>query len=426
MHGSVGVPASRPAESAAPPPSPRLGNPNPGRHRRARDYGDRMTDPTTLLGRRAAHARELMLAEGLDGLVVPSRGHVTQYGDVEFLTGYTPVARMAYAVLTRSERGPVLIAPTPADRWFASRQPDAPEVRVAGGGDLLSGRDDLPGVVAAVLAEEGVDGGRIGVTGLRSLLPVGEYEGLRRALPHAELVDAAALMARLKLLKEEEELVEIRRTVAIADAGFGAAQRALRPGATDAEVGAAIREAVFARGARDALVFVSAEPFFLSWSQGRRFRGGDLATVYVEIVGPTGYWVEVGGIVALDTPEPEHLRVAEACLEAARRAEAFLRPGATAGDVARAIDGVAGEADLHSGLWHGHGVGVDHDGPVITGPDDTPLAAGMVLSVHPNFSTADERFGASTVDTYAITDTGAERLSTIPQRILRPNLEGLR
>ena len=375
--------------------------------------------PSTLLQRRAARARELMQAEGLDGLIVPSRGHVTQYGDVEFLTGYTPVARMAYAVLARSGRGPVLVVPTPADRWYAGRLPDPPEIRLGGSGDLLSGADDLPGGAASVLVEEGVGEGRIGIGGLRHLLPVGEFDALRRALPRAELVDAGALMSRLKLLKEDEELAKVARTVAIADAGFVAARQALRPGATDADVHAAIRNAVFARGARDALIFVSAEAYFLSWSQGRRFRNGDLTTIYVEIVGPTGYWVEVGGTVALGEPAPEALRVAGAATEAAHRAEEHLRPGSRAGDVARAIDAVAGAHDLHTGLWHGHGVGVDHDGPVITAADETPLAAGMVLAIHPNFSTADERFGASSVDTYVITDTGFRRLSAVPQEVLR-------
>ena len=300
--------------------------------------------PSTLLQRRAARARELMQADGLDGLIVPSKGHVTQYGDVEFLTGYTPVARMSYAVLTRSGRGPVLVVPTPADRWYARRLPDAPEIRIGGQGDLLSGADDLPGGAAAVIVEEGLGEGRIGIGGLRHLLPVGEFDALRRALPQAELVDAGSLVSRLKLIKEDEDLAEVVRTVAIADAGFVAARQALRPGATDAEVGAAIRQAVFARGARDALIFVSAEAYFLSWSQGRRFRNGDLATIYVEIVGPSGYWVEVGGTVALGEPEPEALRVAAAATEAARRAEAHLRPGARAGDVARAIDAVASAA----------------------------------------------------------------------------------
>jgi Xaa-Pro aminopeptidase len=164
---------------------------------------------------------------------------------------------------------------------------------------------------------------------------------------------------------------------------------------------------------------VSAETYFLSWSQGRRFRLGDLASIYVEIVGPTGYWVEVGGLVALGDPPPRQMEVAGAALEAARNAEQQLRPGATAGDVARAIDGVAAAHGLHAGLWHGHGVGIDHDGPVITAADETPLAPGMVLAVHPNFSTADERYGASAVDTYVITADGFRRLSAVPQEVLR-------
>jgi Xaa-Pro aminopeptidase len=373
----------------------------------------------SLLARRAARAKELMRAAGLDALIVPSKGHVTLYGDVEFLTGYTPVARMAYAVLIESRARPVLIAPTPADRWYAERMQDPPEVRVAGQGDLLSGRDDLAGTAASVVLEAGLESGRVGLAGLRSLLPVGEFDALRRALPRAELVDAGDLMSRLKLLKGEDELAEVRRTVAIADAGFVAARAALRPGATDAEVGAAIRQAVFARGARDALIFVSAETHFLSWSQGRRFRNGDLTTIYVEIVGPTGWWVEVGGTVALGEPDPAQLAVAEAALEAARAAEKQLRPGATAGDVGRAIDEVAAAHRLQTGIWHGHGVGVDHDGPVITAADDTPLAAGMVIAIHPNFSTADERHGASAVDTYVITDDGFRRLSAVPQEVLR-------
>ncbi|HEY8581684.1 MAG TPA: Xaa-Pro peptidase family protein [Capillimicrobium sp.] len=378
--------------------------------------------PATLLGRRAARARELMAAESIDGLVVASRGHITQYGGVEFLTGYTPVARMAYAVLSRAGDGPVLIAPTPADRWFARRAPDPVEVVQVGTGNV-GARDDLAGAAAGVLADAGVAGGRIGITGLSSIVPLADFEALRRALPEAELVDADGLLAELKLVKEPDDLAEIRRTVAIADAGFIAARRAIRPGATDAEVAGAIHGAIGARGARDALVFVSALPYFLSWPQGERLRGGDLVTVYVEVVGPTGYWVECGGLIAIGEPVPEQLRVAAACLEAARRAELHLRPGATAAEVAAEIDAVAEEGELLTGLWHGHGVGVDHDAPVITHGDDTVLRPGMVVAVHPNYATADERHGASVVDTYLITETGSERLSAVPQQILRADWE---
>jgi Xaa-Pro aminopeptidase len=292
-----------------------------------------------------------------------------------------------------------------------------------GTGDVGS-RSDLIGAAADVLAQEGIDSGRVGVTGLHSVLPVADFQTLRDALPRVEFVDADPLLAGLKLLKEDEEITEIRRTVAIADAGFTAARSLTRPGVTDSEIFGAIREVVSSRGARDALVFVSALPYFLSWPQGEALREGHLLTIFIEIVGPTGYWVECGGLLAIGRPEPEQLQVAEASLEAARRAETRLRPGATAGDVAREIDAVVAEHHLRAGLWHGHGVGVDHDAPVITQSDDTPLAAGMVIAVHPNFATADERFGASAVDTYLITEDAPERLSAIPQQILQAEREG--
>jgi Xaa-Pro aminopeptidase len=50
---------------------------------------------------------------------------------------------------------------------------------------------------------------------------------------------------------------------------------------------------------------------------------------------------------------------------------------------------------------------------VITAADATPLRPGMAISVHPNFSTADERLGASVADTYLITDGPAARLSRL-------------
>jgi Xaa-Pro aminopeptidase len=71
------------------------------------------------------------------------------------------------------------------------------------------------------------------------------------------------------------------------------------------------------------------------------------------------------------------------------------------------------------GIWHGHGVGVDHDPPVITAADVTPLVPDMVISVHPNFTTADERLGASVADTYVIGDGSPQRLSRLDPGLYR-------
>jgi Xaa-Pro aminopeptidase len=368
---------------------------------------------------RVAAIREAMEEVGYDALVIAGRGVISQYGYLEYVTGYCPVVRAAYAVLGRG--GAVaFVAPTAADAWYARTLAALDDVRVAGQGDVFSEYDDLTSGVVSALAERGASRGRIGVVGLRHIVPVAEYELLRSRLPEAELIDATALVAEVKSVKAEEELEEIRRTAAIVDVGFEAGLARLRPGATGWEVSAAIEHAARAHGARgEILVFLSADPYFLTRPNERPFGAGDLVTAYVELTGPTGYWLEHASLVALGGLDDERAALAEATLAAAVAAERELRAGRSAGDVAGAIDELVERFDLRSGIWHGHGVGVDHDSPVITASDTSPLVERMVIAVHPNFSTFDESKGASVADTYIVRDGEPERLSNVPRELIR-------
>jgi Xaa-Pro aminopeptidase len=358
-----------------------------------------------------------MSAAGHDALVVAGRGIISQYGYLEYVAGYCPVIRSAYAVLGR-EGEPTLVVPTAADAWYA-RQTGLSDVRVAGEGDVLSEYDDLASGVAAVLREQAA-AAMIGIVGLRHIVPVAEFETLRSRVPGASFVDATELLAGIKTVKEEAEIEEMRRTAAIADEGLAACLPLLTAGATGWEAGAAMEQAVRARGAREVLVFLSADAYFLRRPDERAFKPDDLVTAYVEITGPTGYWVELARLVALGDLDGRRAALAEATHEAALAAAAQLRAGRAAGDVARAIDERAAQDSLRTGIWHGHGVGVDHDSPVITARDTTPLRERMVVAVHPNFSTADEGLGASIADTYIVRDGPPERLSSLPQELQRP------
>jgi Xaa-Pro aminopeptidase len=151
----------------------------------------------------------------------------------------------------------------------------------------------------------------------------------------------------------------------------------------------------------------------------RPFAAGDLVTAYVELTGPTGYWLEHASLVALGGLDDARARLADATLEAAAAAERELRAGNIAGEVAQALDEVVEQHDLRSGIWHGHGVGIDHDSPVITAADTTPLVERMVVAIHPNFSSADESIGGSVADTYIVRDGAPERLSHVPRELLR-------
>jgi Xaa-Pro aminopeptidase len=352
--------------------------------------------------------------EGLDALVVAGKGLIGQYGALEWCAGYVPVVRGAYAVLT-PDAEPALVVTTAADAWYARRNTGLAEVRVAGQGDILSEYDDPASGVAALAPATG----RIGVAGLRHVMSSWEADRLAAALPQAELVDVSAQVAAVKGLKDPEDIEELKATAAIADTAFEAFLGHVAAGVTGWELNGEVERVVRAHGTRDALVFISAGAYFLERPAADPVRNGDLLTVFVEIVGPTGYWIELGRLVAVGRLDDERARLADTCLAAARKAEGRLVAGRSAADPARAIDAVAEAAGLRVGIWHGHGVGVDHDPPVITAADATELVPGMVISVHPNFSTADERLGASVADTYVLGDGPPERLSRLDPGLYR-------
>ena len=86
---------------------------------------------------RVAAIREAMEEVGYDALVIAGRGVISQYGYLEYVTGYCPVVRAAYAVLGRG--GAVaFVAPTAADAWYARTLAALDDVRVAGQGDVFS------------------------------------------------------------------------------------------------------------------------------------------------------------------------------------------------------------------------------------------------------------------------------------------------
>jgi len=366
----------------------------------------------SLVARRLTRLWAALADQRLDAVVVFGKGTIGSYGGIEWTSGYAPVLRAANVVLLPGH-APIAVVTTAADAYYARHRAGVEDARAAGQGDILSEYDDLASGVAGVLAEKGVAKGRLGVVGLKHHATAHEAERFASGLPDATVVDVTGAFAAVKAIKEPEEIAELEATAAIADAAFEACLPLVRAGATGWELNAAIEGKGRSLGVKDALVFASAGSYFLERPTAEPFAAGDLLSIYVEIVGPTDYWVELARLVAIGPLDPARMAMADACLEAARAAEQGLVAGKPAGAAAAAIDAVAAREGVRVGIWHGHGVGVDHDLPVITAADTTPLAADMVIAVHPNFSSADERISASVADTYVIGTGSPRRLSRI-------------
>lgn len=373
--------------------------------------------PRTRLRERLAAVWEAMADQGVDCLVVSGRGLISQYGYLEYLIGFCPVVRLGYAVILPN-REPVVVMSTRSDAYFA-RETSGFEVRVAGEGDVISDKDSMPGVIQEVLDEQRADPRHLGVVGLGHIVASADADALRALFPNARVSDATRLLNDIKTLKTQEEYRDVRAAGEVADAGLQAFMHHAEAGVGGWELYGEMERAVRRLGAREVLVFIGTGPYFLHRPHVDPLLDGDLVTVYLESTGPNGYWVERAGLFTIGQVGDRKREYAETCLRAHRAAQEAIVVGNTAADVALALEAETAQLGAQPGIWHGHGVGVDHDTPVITSGDSTPIREGMVIAIHPNLTDPEETVGASVADTYIVTPSGAEAISRIPQT-LRP------
>lgn len=177
------------------------------------------------------------------------------------------------------------------------------------------------------------------------------------------------------------------------------------------EIAAEVERVARGHGAISTLMFLENGPYFLRKPTVTPLKESGLFTAYTEIVGPNGYWVEKGGLFALGELTKEEKEIGEACVRAMNAVKETMKPGIRVSEIANLIRSETRHLNVKMGIWHGHGVGIDHDIPIIREEADDIITPGMVLSVHPNISNQAETVGASIADVFLIHETHAESLS---------------
>jgi Xaa-Pro aminopeptidase len=245
------------------------------------------------------------------------------------------------------------------------------------------------------------------------LCPLALPYGLARALvDRFETVDASDALDRVKAVKSEEEIGLIRRTAELQDRVFEEVCDFLRPGITDRDV-AAHAEAVGRRLGSDQGIHLGVSAplgrpsrFLNRPFQVRELRPGDHLSLLIEVNGPGGIYLEIARTMVLG-PADDHLLEAFENVKAAQaHTLSLIRPGADPVAIARAHDewmqarGLPPERRLYA-----HGQGCEMvERPLIRDDETMPLAAGMLLAVHPGYE--DGRVFAVICDNYLVTETG--------------------
>ncbi|MEX2118314.1 MAG: Xaa-Pro peptidase family protein [Pirellulales bacterium] len=230
--------------------------------------------------------------------------------------------------------------------------------------------------------------GRLGIEA--DSMTVASHARLADKLRKVTVLPTSGLVENLRQIKDREEVAEITLAARQAERAFAVVRAGLRLDQTEKEVADELEHQLRLFGARGSsfapIVAVgpraalpharpgdarigSAEFVLIDWGATARLYKSDLTRVLV---------------TARISPKLE--RVYGLVLTAQRRAIEAIRPGVTGREVDAVARGIIADAGFGKYFGHGlgHGVGLDiHEAPRLSVANDSPLKAGMVVTVEP-------------------------------------------
>ncbi len=362
----------------------------------------------SVYARRMAAAAAATAGAGLDALVI------------------TPGYDLRYLVGSRAqtfERLTALVLPASGDPIVVVPRLELASMAGSAIAELgLPVRDWVDGDDPYVLVSAALGGGRLATAVTDSmpalhLLPLADAFG---KLP----VLATDVLRGLRMVKEACEIDALRKAGAAIDRVHARVPGFLVPGRTEADVAAAIAEAIVAEG-HSGVSFVivgsgphGADPHH-SYS-ARELHAGDVVVVDIGGAYEPGYHSDCTRTYSMGDPEPEVAQHYSVLERAQRAALDAVCPGVTAEQVDAAARDVLADAGLAEHFVHrtGHGIGLSvHEEPYIVAGNDLPLAPGMAFSIEPGIYFPG-RWGARIEDIVVVTEDGALAVNNRPHELI--------
>jgi Xaa-Pro aminopeptidase len=357
------------------------------------------------LQRRYDAVRARMSEEALELLLVSGIRFVAGAGYLRYLTNWAEP--FAGEVLLFPRNGaPVFLART-GERALLVKN--------------LLGLQAIAGSTAAHAAEALKKRGckRIGLCGLKTMLAE-FYVQLTAALPDVEFVEASAILDEVRMIKSEEELGWVRKSANLTDVAYQVFSSLVQTGRSESDVFVEVEHVVKRLGAESTYFMMSADPRpvakFLDLAY-ETYEQGDLVLFNAEIAGPGGYFTQLQRTLSIGTPAKEAERAFAVCANALEKGLALLQPGRKSSDVYRATARTIDAAGYRMGLHPGHSQGLDiFERPLIDEKEDTELAAGMIIVLHPHVLMSSGG-GVWIGETFLVTDNGPQPLQRSTQEL---------
>jgi len=251
------------------------------------------------------------------------------------------------------------------------------------------------------------------------------FLALEDPLPgNALLRPVASLVETLRMVKSAREIDLIRRSVQTNSEAFSQTLALVRPGITEIELAAELEYRMRRLGAEkpafDSIVAFGRRSAFPHASPTRnRLAKSGLLLVDMGAM-RDGYASDMTRMAFLGRPGSKVRKLHKAVLEAQLAALDAVREGVTAESIDRTARRVLRAHGLDRAFVHatGHGLGLEiHEMPRLGRGDQTPLQAGMAVTVEPGVY-LQGLGGIRIEDTVAVTRTGCEILTATPKELV--------
>lgn len=363
-----------------------------------------MTLPGTDYSARLDRARHGTADARLGALIV------TPGANLVYLTGYdaVPLERITALVIpANADVAPFLIAPG-LERLAALASP----IGELGLEVVTWEEDEDP---YALIAERL---GSVDAVGIADDMDAAKVLRLRAAMPQVDQRLAGVVLDSLRQRKDPSEITALREAAAAIDRVHARIPGILRPGRTEAEIGADIDRFIREEGHVTVdFVIVASGPNAASPHHAVSDRViGVGEPIVIDIGGtmPSGYCSDCTRTYLIGDAPDDFLREYELLQSAQANAVNTVAPGTTSGAIDAAARGTLGDLAAHFIHRTGHGIGlITHEEPYIMAGSETIIEPGMAFSVEPGFY-LEGRWGARIEDIVVCTPNGVESLNTRP------------
>jgi len=240
----------------------------------------------------------------------------------------------------------------------------------------------------------------------------------------ATLVATPAIVERLRMIKDADEIDQIRTACKVGCGLFDRLLKVTRSGVSETQVAGELEFAARLAGAEQmSFPTIIASGSRSALPHGRASQAAIPARGFVVCdfgVILAGYCSDMTRTVHVGRPQTGGRRAYNAVQEAQQAAIEAVKPGATAEDVDVASRKLLVKHGLGTFFTHstGHGVGLDiHEAPKLAMGQKEPLLPGMVITIEPGVYLPG-KYGIRIEDTVVVTGAGCEILTPCPKDLL--------